>query len=71
MSCLFFAQDASQVYFFLLVEERNKCCLGLRITNAKLNAAGCKHWDNLVPASPVLQFAAKYRRSCQWHDLTG
>lgn len=43
----------SAAFFFLLVEERSKCCLDLRITNAKLSAAGCKCWDNLVQASQV------------------
>lgn len=51
---IFCLECESDLFFFLLVEERNKCGLGLRITNAELNAAGCKDEDNLVPASQVL-----------------
>lgn len=79
MCCPFFffffhLECESDVFFLRLLEESSMCCLHLRITNAKLNAAGCKCWDNLVQASQVQKFAtcwARYRRSCQQHDLTG
>lgn len=65
-SAVFFFHE-SAVFFFHLIEKISMCCLDLRITNAKLNAADCKHWDNLVQISQVQKFAtcsAKYRRSC-------